>query len=265
MKVISSTGGKVGLLCPRRRQFWVFKVDPIKLICTGEFHRQRRFQRGCGDAPLIPQAPPPRYSDLRRNFHASAISDDFLAIGCRGIIMIFFLDGDEAGCWVTTMKLNDDAITEHLTFSPDGQHVAALVRDPAGYVTPPDGNQPAVVRAPSGYAILIFDTASFPKEGLTREDHFEPFMAAIDVSIPLNSFSPRQPTLILLSPYAKKIAVSTTLVDNLALLQLYRKTGEGWQGGQICSGSVFPHDDPTTWHGRGITGMELYNLKPVGC
>jgi hypothetical protein len=254
MKVISPTGGKVGLLCPDRRQFWVFKVDPIELICTGEFQERLGFQRGHENESLSPQIPPPRYSRFRSNFHACAISDDFLALGCQGIIMAFFLGGEEAGCWVATMKLHDDAIPEHLTFSPDGKYLAVLVREPSGHIIPP---RPAAIRARSGSAVLVFETDPFPKEHLTRLENLEPFMPAMDVTIQLDSFCPHQPARISLSQHARKIAVSTTVNDNIAVLQLFSRTKQWWQPGERRGVSVFPHDDPTTWHGRGITGMEL--------
>jgi hypothetical protein len=175
--------------------------------------------------------------------------------------MAFLVSGEAAGCWVATMKLHDGAIPEHLIFSPDGKHLAALVRGPSGYILPPDENGRATVRAHSVHAILMFDTDQFPKKHLTREDNFEPFMPAMEVTIPLESFGLCEPARIVLSQDARKLAVSTTLHDNIAFLQLYMRTEVGWQVEGKCPVTVFPHNDSTTWHGRGITGLELYFLN----
>jgi hypothetical protein len=245
MKVISPNGAMVGLLCPDLRQFWVFKVDgdPIELVCTGEFPNAQGFQRGRGDAPLKTQSPPPRHSHLQHDFHSSAISDDFLALGCRGIIMTFFLHGEEAGCWITTSKLEEDTIPEHLTFSPNGDQLAALVS--TNY----------------RYSILLFSTSRFPREKLARQDGFEPVEPKIDVTISLPSFSPCEPSRITFSQDGTMLAISTTLNDNIAKLQLYKRSSGKWEGGEMCYVSLFPHDDPTTWHGSGITDITLYYLE----
>jgi hypothetical protein len=244
LKIISPTGAMVGLLCPYLRQFWVFKVnaEPFELVCTGEFPKQQPFRRGRGDAPLKTQTPPPRNSILKTDFCSSAISDDFLAVGSRGLIMTFYIQGDEAGCWITTSKLDEEStVPEHLSFSYDGRQLAALVR------------------TRSIYSILIISTGPFPKTNLGRQYGFEPVTPKIAVTISLNSFSPCAPSRITFSKGSTMIAISTTVNDNIAKLQLYKKDAERrWKGGEICYVSIFPHDDPTTWHGCGITGITLY-------
>ena len=236
---ISPSGHYVVLLTVSLN-FYVFTTDPVALACAGEFRKQPsrkavfKYKRGTEKDDF--QFPLKEVE--MKNFSAVAISDEYLAIGGCGRVMMFLLDGNLAGRWIFQYHV-PGALIERLKFSPNGAELLVLLNDEQG----------------SRSRALVFSSGTFPKGtdiGLDRE---EPTTAS-PFEIQLGNWDTTySPGSVAWSLRGDKIAICTTAAGVFAEIRLLKKSKGSWKAWGAKRVQVLPNELPD---GQGFTGISLY-------
>ena len=159
---MSANGQKLALLT--EEMFRIFDTkSPVRLVCMGQFvDKGTHFKYSHQGEEMKSQVPLPAEKFEIGKFSCVAISNEYLAIGCKGRMMIFIIDGDHAGRWVCYAIHDPTTWMEKLEFSADGRTLVALLRSQSGTTS---GSQSKA---------LIYSTENIQKEDIERQTPVPP-------------------------------------------------------------------------------------------
>jgi hypothetical protein len=134
-KVISPTGNRVGLFTDN--QFWIFDTShckrysvPLnrpKLLYKGLFEQRNKYSYG------LETTMSQTYTFDKVRFLCAAQSDDCVAVGIPGYILVFKSAGACYCAYSLPRAGNSRTSVSHLLFSPEGTSLVALVQTPADF------------------------------------------------------------------------------------------------------------------------------------
>lgn len=215
-------------------QFWVFETTETGAFpkTTGKFTKQGHYYYG-------PDSLERKQFHQSVKFTCAAMSDEFIAFGARGKLLIFSLLED-SGRLRCIGNLPRDHIMK-VIFSPDGTELVVLV-------TTKDGMKARVYSA-SNFFRNINDSADKPKE-ISPDDiegAWGDFVGDIADAV--------------FSSDGKKIAICTSHDINREsrIRFLQKETGAGWSWVKGTGTALVLE---TSDDSPGITGMSLYKLCP---
>lgn len=240
MTAISASGHLVAVLMAGK--FWIFRSIPVTLVCVGVF-RKAVYHYAKKDSILTPQIQAPKnFSE----FSCVALSDEFLAVGVDGMVLIFVVQDCHCGQWVVCNEIHNARQVLKLQFSADGIQLAALIQTDEGEEI--------------FQKVIIYFTASFPK---TSMEGFRSQMINGQTKLAPNYVEVRwkwnlihRPTAMTFSMAGTMIAISTTHSEAMSEILILRENNNVWQLWGVQAVRVFTHD-PTTWHGSALMGISL--------
>jgi hypothetical protein len=241
---MSANGQRLVVITDRR--FRIYKIDDkknpvISLSCMGLFNDTGTdFKYLHQDGDVKSQTPLAIEKFQIGKFSCAAVSTEYLAIGCKGRMMIFTVEGEHGGRWVCDAIYDLNTIVEKVQFSADGRTLLVMVRTQANSTS---GAQSKA---------HIYCTENISKVDIERQTPVPPI--------------PEEPTLewdwemdapaaVAFSGDGMSIAIATkTNAQGLAKIRLLKKVGTDWKylGGRAVK--VFASVER---HGKGITGILL--------
>jgi len=245
---ISTNGQNLALLTDETFRIFDTTQSPISLACMGRFvSKGTDFQYLHPSREMESQVPLPDEQFEIGKFSCVAISNEYLAIGCKGRMMIFIIEGEHAGRWVCDAIHDSTTFMEKLEFSADGRTLLALLRSQSS--SPVLGSQ--------SIEALIYSTENIQKEDIIRQS---PVTPTPEVAPALKwNWDFATPTGIAFSGNGMTVAVSTAAnAQGAAKISLLQKVGSEWKYLQSQSVEVLGSVEK---HGKGITGMALYFPK----
>ena len=173
-------------------------------------------------------------------FSCVTMSNHYLAIGCKGRMMIFIIEGEHAGRWVCDVVHDPATMVEKLQFSADGRALVALLR------------APPVASGSWQSKALIYSTETIEMENVDRQSP----VTLIPESSNLEwDWELDVPKCIAFSGDGMTIAISTTSnAEGIAKIRLLKKVALEWRYLGYQSVPVFA---PNERYGNGITGISL--------
>ena len=118
---ISRSGQFVGWFCDDKYEIYELAASETYLACTGKLKKGKYWygrnkpERKHVDGQMTP------------GISCAALSDEYIAVGCYGTLLIFTVQGDSPGRWLSSAKFNDVHI-EKLVFSPKGDELLAVLK-----------------------------------------------------------------------------------------------------------------------------------------
>jgi hypothetical protein len=245
---MSGNGRKLALLT--EEVFRIFDTkSPVRLVCMGQFvDKGTHFKYSHPGGEMKSQVPLPAEKFEIGKFSCVALTNEYLAIGCKGRMVIFIVDGEHAGRWICYALHDPTTWMEKLEFSADGRTLVALLRSQSGTTS---GSQSKA---------LIYSTENIQKEDIERQIPVPP---TPEVAPTLTwDWEFDAPTSIGFSGDGMTIAISsTTNAQGVAKIRLLKKVASEWKylGSQPVDvfGSV-------ERHGKGISGLALYHPLQAG-
>jgi hypothetical protein len=239
---MSANGRKLALLT--EEMFRVFDTNgSVRLVAMGQFmDKGTHFKYSHQGGEMNLQVPLPAEKFEINKFSCVAVSNEYLAIGSKGRMMIFVIDGEHAGRWVCDAIHDSTTWMEKLEFSADGGTLVALLRCESG-------------RSSSFQSkALIYSTENIEKENIEREPPVPPLS---EVAPTLKwDWEFDTPTSVGFSGDGMTIAISTTTdARGVAKIRLLKKVASEWK--YLGSQSV-PVFGSVERHGKGISGLALY-------
>jgi hypothetical protein len=240
---LSANGQKIALLTQRMFRIFQFKIceteNTVHLVCTGHFANDGREFRYSGNVTeMKSQVPLPAERYKVGEFSCAAVSNDYLAIGCAGRMMLFTIEGEYAGRWVCDAVYEETTIFEKVKFSADGRTLVTLLR--FGY------DRTAKSKA------LIYSTENIQKDKLSRHIPNPPLLESpvLEWTWGLDT-----PTSVTFSGTGRTIAISTTSdAEGMAMIRLLKRVGTEWRNLGFQPVPVFAANDK---FGDGLTGITL--------
>jgi len=172
-------------------------------------------------------------------FSSLTVSNEYLAVGCKGRMMIFIIEGKYAGRWVWDAVYGEKTFVEKLEFSADGRTLVALFRS--------EGDETAMLKA------LIYSTEHIRKDELDREHPVQPVPDPPALAWEAGLDAPR---CIAFSGDRRTIAISTTHdARGMAKIRLLMKVGTEWRNLELSQ--PLPILAPNDMFGLGLTGIRL--------
>lgn len=171
-------------------------------------------------------------------FSCLTASNEYLAVGCIGRMMVFTIEGKYAGRWVCDAVYGEKTFVEKLEFSADGRTLVALLRS--------GRDQTAKSKA------LIYSTENIQKDDLDRQTPVQPMLEspALEWKSGLDA-----PTSIAFSGDGRTIAISTTHdAGGTAKIRLLKRVGSEWRHLGFQPVPVLVVND---MFGDGLTGIRL--------
>ena len=159
---MSANGQKLALLT--EEVFRIFDTkSPIRHVCMGQFvDKGTHFKYSHQGEEMKSQVPLPVEKFEIAKFSCVAMSNEYLAIGCKGRMMIFIIDGEHVGRWICYAIHDPTTWMEKLEFSADGRTLVALLRSQSGTIS---GSQSKA---------LMYSTENIQKEDIERQTPVPP-------------------------------------------------------------------------------------------
>lgn len=118
---ISASGQFFGWFSNDGYEIYELGAEERHIVCTGKIkRRQYWFEQAKPELIHVDQ-------DMKAGFSCAALSDLHIAIGANDSVLIFAIQGESPGRWLSTACMKESQI-EKLTFSPKGDELVALFR-----------------------------------------------------------------------------------------------------------------------------------------
>jgi hypothetical protein len=238
LTAISSTGRTVALLTSHK--FFIFvssPTDQLSLSCEGEFESRKLFKYAPRNSSLSTQTPKPDKYKMSE-FSCVAVTDSYLAIGVNGKVLIFILEGEQAGRWVCCDEI-EQAVLEKLQFSTDGQRLLAFMR------------------VDMYQKIRFYSTATFVVSPVGNE---KVVMASCSEEVEWKWDREHSPSDVAFSRNGLMVGICTTHCSNLtAEIRVLKSIDSRWQVWGTRKVQVMASDR----RGVGFTGISLYVLPDL--
>lgn len=211
---LSANGKTITLSTKKKFQIFQFQVSdrdmPVHLVCTGHFAKQGRdFQYSQKRARMETQVPLPTERFEIAPFSCLTVSNEYLAVGCKGRMMIFSIEGKYAGRWVCDAVHGENTFVEKLEFSADGRTLVALLRSGCDQTA------------------LIYSTENIQKDDIDRQIPVQPMLESPALEWKSELDGPRS---IAFSGDGRTIAISTTHdAGGTAKIRLLKRVGSEWR------------------------------------
>jgi len=260
--MISATGQKVALVTDR--SIHVFTIMPtVSLLCTGEF-ATKRTKKGQETnykyGPTIElginhfQAPQPQRFKVEE-ISTVSLCDSYLAIGCKEMVMVFLLEGNQAGRWVFYHEFKDKRI-ERIKFSDDGTLLLVLLK--VEYEEWREAERKMELMQKVKPEAVMFSCSSFPNLSTPSLDRSKPATAEPTYIVENVKWDTTfSPNWIAWSRNGSMVAISTTYANIFAEIRLLKRIGKKWTFWGKRKLQVLP-SVPLNRHGHGFRGISLY-------
>ena len=220
---------------------------PVHLVCSGQFTNEARpyFRYPQKGARMETQLPLPKTLERMKigRFSCLTVSNEYLAVGCKGRMMVFIIEGKYAGRWVCDAVYEEKTFVEKLEFSADGRTLVTLLRS--------EGDKTAMSKA------LIYSTEDIQKDKLDREHPAQPVLES-PLESPALAWEAGldAPRCIAFSGDGRTIAISTAHdARGMAKIRLLMKVGTEWRN--LGLSQPLPILAPNDMFGLGLTGIRL--------
>jgi hypothetical protein len=118
---ISGNGQFVGWFSGDMYEIYEVTTNDAFISCTGKLKKGKYYYgRNKPELKHVDERMTPGIS-------CAALSDKYIAVGCHGTILIFALQGDSPGRWLSSAKV-DGAQIEKLVFSSNGDELLAVLK-----------------------------------------------------------------------------------------------------------------------------------------
>jgi hypothetical protein len=244
---MSADGQKIAIAGVRSFQiFGAASDEPVSSKCKGEFTRKGKdFKYSNPRQEMSSQLPLPPTKYKVGQFSCLAVSNQYLAVGSLGRMMIFMVEGENGGRWIVDIVYDSSTSIEKLAFSANGMTLLALLK--------------CEINGKFYSKALFYSTENWEFDSATRQS---PTPVHSDVQVKW-IWERDRPTAVTFSGDGMMVAISTTSdSEGKAKIRLLKFVESEWRTLGFQRVPVFPVQDR---YGKGITGLALYVYNSMYC